>query len=298
MGSCCSLFGGAPSGATDDAAPYPHKFSRPGWWDAEPPRHTAVRREIRSMALADQERFAAAMMKMRENSDGPGSSPYFKLAVVHGGMPPLDSAMYPEYCAHGRECFPTWHRPYMLAFEQMLQRADMALGGDGRIALPYWDWCDTEVNGEVMPRVVREKLMVEFDDDFFLTKPSRSAHGYRMDATRSDADIKVLLEESEIAAQASQCLHSAEHAQHATTAYHDPRYAPALESPHNAVHVIVGGMMASFQAPPEPPHPRPARAHLRRPLCPISARVSRAELVPPDLLAPPRQRRSYLREVP
>ena len=92
MGTCCSLFGGAPSGATDDAAPYPHKFSRPGWWDAEPPRHTAVRREIRSMALADQERFAAAMMKMRENRDGPGSSPYFKLAVVHGGMPPLDSA--------------------------------------------------------------------------------------------------------------------------------------------------------------------------------------------------------------
>ena len=52
MGTCCSLLGGASSDATNDAAPHPHKFSRPGWWDAEPPKHTAVRHEIRSMALA------------------------------------------------------------------------------------------------------------------------------------------------------------------------------------------------------------------------------------------------------
>ena len=31
----------------------------------------------------------------------------------------------------------------------MLRRADMALGGDGAIGLPYWDWSEAEVKGEV-----------------------------------------------------------------------------------------------------------------------------------------------------
>ena len=97
------------------------------------------------------------MLKMRENTDGPGTSPYFKLAVMHGGMPPLSRAEYPEYCAHRREAFPGWHRPYMLDFERALRRADLACGGDGTIGLPYWDWCETEVNGEVLPKVVRGK---------------------------------------------------------------------------------------------------------------------------------------------
>ena len=43
---------------------------------------------------------------MRENTDGPGTSLYFKLAVIHGGMPPLSRSEYPEYCAHRREAFP------------------------------------------------------------------------------------------------------------------------------------------------------------------------------------------------
>eukprot|EP01047_Picozoa_sp_COSAG01_P110262 COSAG01_NODE_39094_length_481_cov_0.814136_1_plen_116_part_01 len=109
-----------------------------------------------------QERFAAAVNQMRENTEGPGTSPFFKLAVMHGGMPPLSQREFPEYCAHRRECFPHWHRPYLVEFEHALQRADIKLGGDGNIALPYWDWSETEVNGEVFPRIVREKCMAEF----------------------------------------------------------------------------------------------------------------------------------------
>lgn len=136
------------------------------------------------MPLAEQERFARAMMKMRENTAGRGTSPYFKLAAMHGGFAPLTRDEAPEYCAHGRECFPTWHRPYMLAFERALRRADLALGGDGRIGLPYWDWCQTSVNGEVLPGIVRSALMSEFATEFFPVPPSPSKHGYRLAKTR------------------------------------------------------------------------------------------------------------------
>ena len=82
------------------------------------------------MPRAEQERVARAIMKMRENEVDeatgravPGSSQYFRLAVIHDGMPPLSEHEYPEYCSHRRECFPNWHRPYLLDFERTMRRA-------------------------------------------------------------------------------------------------------------------------------------------------------------------------------
>ena len=72
-------------------------------------------------------------------------APHLSLAVMHGGMPPLSRSDYPEYCSHRRECFPNWHRPYMLEFEKVMRKADVALGRDGNIGLPYWDWSQSEV---------------------------------------------------------------------------------------------------------------------------------------------------------
>ncbi len=45
-----------------------------------------------------------------------------------------------------------------MELEQALQRADRALGNDGKIGLPYWDFSVYEgVKGDnVMPRVLRE----------------------------------------------------------------------------------------------------------------------------------------------
>ena len=45
----------------------------------------------------------------------------------------------PNY-AHQGPAFLPWHREYILLFEQDLQAADQALGNDGSITLPYWDW--------------------------------------------------------------------------------------------------------------------------------------------------------------
>ena len=63
-----------------------------------------------------------------------------------------------EYCVHGYEAFPGWHRAYLLEFERTLRRADMALGGDGMIGLPYWGWEEANINGEVFPKILRERF--------------------------------------------------------------------------------------------------------------------------------------------
>ena len=35
----------------------------------------------------------------------------------------------------------------------MLRRADIALGGDGQIGLPFWGWEELDINGEIAPKV-------------------------------------------------------------------------------------------------------------------------------------------------
>ena len=202
------------------------------------------------MSQAEQERFATAVLKMRENDEGrPGSSQYFRLAVIHGGMEPLPN---PEYCAHRRECFPTWHRPYLLDFERTMRKADIACGGDGSLGLPYWDWTEVEVEGEVLPAIIRRRLMAEYPADFFgdgssIVRPFPGRHNYSMAATRDDHTLKQYILQSGIAEDASSCLLSGNHAQHACTAYSDHRHR-SLETPHNKIHGMVGGIMASFQS--------------------------------------------------
>ena len=87
-----------------------------------------------------------------------------------------------EYCVHGFEAFPGWHRACaspaslrfpraialsqpciclrtdLLEFERVMRRADMALGGDGSLGLPYWGWDEVTVNDETFPKILRERF--------------------------------------------------------------------------------------------------------------------------------------------
>jgi hypothetical protein len=82
--------------------------SGPAWWEAKlPAGDGVVRKEIRSMPLDEQERYANAVDKMMESVDGvPGSSQYFRLACYHGGPKNEPHNAAGEYCVHRNEAFP------------------------------------------------------------------------------------------------------------------------------------------------------------------------------------------------
>ena len=108
-----------------------------------------TRKEIRMMSPEEQQRYAAAVKKMMENTSGPESSEFFRLAGYHG-WPGNGAERNYSYCEHRQETFPGWHRAYLIAFEQSLRDADRALGNDGHIGLPYWDvLARPELNGQV-----------------------------------------------------------------------------------------------------------------------------------------------------
>ncbi|KAJ3505393.1 hypothetical protein NLJ89_g7442 [Agrocybe chaxingu] len=88
---------------------------------------------------------------------------FFQLGGIHG-LPyiPWDDAtgdqawdpstQWGGYCTHGSVLFPTWHRPYVMLFEQIVQKNAEAIAATYRVdqaawkqaasdlRQPYWDW--------------------------------------------------------------------------------------------------------------------------------------------------------------
>ena len=110
------------------------------------PTAVVTRREVRELSEAEIERTAKALLHMMQRHGAEEHSEFFRVAGIHG---------YPGgYCHHAQETFPSWHRFFLVEFEQALRAADRALGNDGAIGCPYWDWTREEVNGQVFPALI------------------------------------------------------------------------------------------------------------------------------------------------
>ena len=77
----------------------------------------------------------------------PASDPnsFAMLASFHGG-PPI------AYCSHGAPGFFTWHRAYLMAFENALRVVGC------QVTLPYWDWSSGPTTG--VPAACRQATYV------------------------------------------------------------------------------------------------------------------------------------------
>lgn len=111
---------------------------------------------------------------------------YFQVAGIHGypGNLKWDGAVAPPhdrdarhyiYCTHNHFNFPTWHRPYMVLFEETLWKlmgeviekdlefhddADKKLWLEERNKwrLPYWDWALNSAQGKVPDLFVPDSI--------------------------------------------------------------------------------------------------------------------------------------------
>lgn len=92
----------------------------------------STRKNQRALASAERSRFVAALKRMKTDRT---YDQYVQWHVDAMGMGP-QSVNY----AHQGPAFLPWHREFILLFEQDMQKADRALGGDGSLTLPYWDW--------------------------------------------------------------------------------------------------------------------------------------------------------------
>jgi tyrosinase len=101
---------------------------------------------------------------------------WFKLAGIHGL--PFEPWQYPDsatanpglgYCTHSSGIFLTWHRPYLLLIEQMLNSEAIAIANQfpsgqrqkwlnaaRRVRYPYWDWAARGTRSRI-PAVMKQQ---------------------------------------------------------------------------------------------------------------------------------------------
>ena len=193
---------------------------------------TVTRREIREMPRNDQVRVCNAFGEMMNNGE------YFRVAGYHG---------WPnDFCAHRQEHFPSWHRAYLTDVERAFIQADIQLGNDGNIGLPYWDWTRLDINGETYPSVLNEFFseIPEGLQRWIRSTPGGEnllERGYNLnDGTR----LRRNLQRAGLAAKVTDALLETEHWRFASTRWGGGR---SLEDPHNDVHVACGWPMTSVK---------------------------------------------------
>eukprot|EP00939_MAST-03C_sp_MAST-3C-sp1_P001236 g1236.t1 len=182
-------------------------------------------------------RFLNAVREMMKAIDGkPETGEYFRLAGYHG---------WPNnYCAHRQEIFPSWHRAYLLEFERCLQKADMKLGNDGNIGVPYWEFGDVEREGPVIHPLVRA---MKFPKEDMIADPNGDgaklyARGYSR--IGSDDDIREKLRAANVGERLKDSLKQNEHWKFASARWGG---GTSLETPHNIAHTVVGWPLASVR---------------------------------------------------
>lgn len=150
----------------------------------------------------------------------PASDPnsFAKLASFHGGPPTA-------YCRHGAPGFFTWHRAYMLAFENALTAAGC------QISLPYWDWSSGPSTG--VPAACRTATYVNRSG---ATVPNPLYRGPRpaggQTNRRADIDTTAF---DDLAASAQAAM--------ATASFSS--FQSQIDGIHGSVHVRTGGDMSS-----------------------------------------------------
>jgi tyrosinase len=110
-----------------------------------------VRKNQNQLTAQDKARYTAAVLQMKQMTAGSvlgtTANVYDKYVIWHNEAVRYmhthaghTMAMGPQNHAHVHAGFCPWHRYFVASFEQDLQAADRALGNDGSITVPYWDW--------------------------------------------------------------------------------------------------------------------------------------------------------------
>ena len=98
---------------------------------------------------------------------------YYQVSGIHGRpFVPWDNVAFNPgksggYCTHDIVLFPTWHRPYIALYEQILynivqqvaaemtQQKATYVAAAKTLRVPYWDWAAPRQNGAVYPSIFK-----------------------------------------------------------------------------------------------------------------------------------------------
>jgi tyrosinase len=130
-------------------------------------------------------------------------------AAIHGTLRP-DNLPQWNMCEHGTPFFWSWHRMYLYWFERIIRK----MSGDPCWALPYWDYWSVSQRSLPVPFRDSTSELYESNRGFGWNNGTASFAAYRVDPTSGNAFLDFFSAQSGLE-----------------------------QSPHNHVHVDIGGLM-------------------------------------------------------
>lgn len=126
-----------------------------------------IRKDFTALSTDEKDRIVRAILHMKNG----GTDLYTKYVDWHLNYAGI---------AHSLANFLAWHRVFVLLFEEDMRQADRDRGGDGEIALPYWNWTQTNSRNPAHSRGsiwrnVRSGKLVGFG-------PTGSGSDYKVDS--------------------------------------------------------------------------------------------------------------------
>ncbi|KAF1986411.1 Di-copper centre-containing protein [Aulographum hederae CBS 113979] len=177
------------------------------------------------------------------------------------------------YCTHGNTLFPTWHRPYLAAFEQSLQINALAVANEftgadkakyveaaQNLRLPYWDWAtEPSVGTQVFPdyfdnqnvtvrtgngtQVVHNPLWAyKFPNEPTLPAPWNTPQTRRSSRSQNQEEMGFML--SGLKSTVYQLFSQEQNYNNFSTTMFQGGGAGSynsIENPHNTIHSVIGG---------------------------------------------------------
>ncbi|HEX6375354.1 MAG TPA: tyrosinase family protein [Allosphingosinicella sp.] len=180
-------------------------------------------------------------------------------AAIHGYDPDEDPLKKPSdvmpsaaeqkkfwnQCQHGSWYFLSWHRGYLLYFERICLAAIVKLGGPKDWALPYWNYSSTggTADTKLIPPAFRKPTVGGSPNPLFVPDRTGGTTG-DADITSLDVSLECLKRTRFVGASTGG---SPGFGGIQTGFHHDAGTVGACEgTPHNNIHIAVGGYMWSF----------------------------------------------------
>lgn len=155
-----------------------------------------------------------------------------------------DRTKFWNQCQHGSWFFLSWHRGYLLYFERILLKAIIGLGGPSDWALPYWNYSSSGTpDVKLIPPAFRPSTVGGKPNPLFAPGRTGGTSG-NAGVTALDVSLDCLKRTKFVGASTGG---SPGFGGPQTGFHHDPGTVGAVEAtPHNNIHIAVGGYMWSF----------------------------------------------------
>jgi tyrosinase len=127
------------------------------------PQPIRVRKDITTLSKDETDLLIKAWAGIQSNlpdvdkPDNPNPKDFFTIAGFHGmpfrGAGYGDPTWWGGYCNHGNVLFPSWHRAYLVCFENALQSVE----GCANVSMPYWNELKSAESENPIPQIFLDK---------------------------------------------------------------------------------------------------------------------------------------------